>query len=183
MQQQQQRVQQQQAYSRSTWPRVLLSLLLVATAAIAGTRAQCTSPPVTYTTCPSALAAAQMLTGNSPFLPITNAAWSGPTAPCTATNCSFILISSFGTCHFLRTAMPTGALVLSNGNATLGAALSNPKGQTSTVFNGTPLHGNTVFQDFDMMVIGNSAYGQTLYDGIILSFDITPVASGPVVFR
>lgn len=53
-----------------------------------------------YTTCPSALAAVQLLTSNSSLLPISNAQWTGPTAPCTATNFSYMIIPSFPACNY-----------------------------------------------------------------------------------
>lgn len=59
------------------------------------------------TTCPSALAAAQALTGNNAQLPISNAAFSGP---CTAGGIqAWLLITNFG-CHYLASKMPLGEL-------------------------------------------------------------------------
>lgn len=138
----------------------------------------CTTP-ATYTTCPTALAAAQLLTGNSTFLPVTGASWGGSTgAVCTW---SRLLIGDFG-CTYLAASMPAGALVLSNGNASIAAAAVNLKDETSTAYNGTASFPNTLFQDADMMALSSGAYGQPLYDGIILEFTLTPRGTGSLVF-
>lgn len=89
----------------------LLCLLLLS-AWLCPVSSQCATAG--YQRCPSALAAAQMLTANSSYLPISSASWSGPTS----TNCSVsqqyspaIIIPSFPSCNFLASSMPTGALV------------------------------------------------------------------------
>jgi hypothetical protein len=76
------------------------SLVLPAAATCAG------GDPV-VTPCPSALAAAQALTGNNAQLPVSNAAFSGA---CTVGGVEgMLLIDTFG-CHHLATTMPLGKL-------------------------------------------------------------------------
>jgi len=60
-----------------------------------------------YVTCPSALTAAQALTGNSSQLLITNAKYTGS---CTLNKApGMILVTNF-TCHYLGSSMPLGAM-------------------------------------------------------------------------
>jgi len=66
----------------------------------------CVDPTVTH--CPTALAAAQALTGNSPLLPVSNAAFSGT---CTVGAVEgFSLITAFG-CHHLAQYLPQGQML------------------------------------------------------------------------
>lgn len=60
-----------------------------------------------YTACPTALQAAQVLTANSTYLPISNAAFT-TTATCTGNNMPWIHITDFGSCHHLAPNMSTG---------------------------------------------------------------------------
>jgi hypothetical protein len=55
--------------------------------------------------CPTALAAAQALTGNNAQLPVSNAAFSGRCTPGDAVG--MLLITDFG-CHYLAASMPLG---------------------------------------------------------------------------
>lgn len=59
----------------------------------------------TYTACPSATAAAEALTGNNVQLPVSNAAFSGTCSPGTQ---GWLLVTSFGPCHYLGQSMPAG---------------------------------------------------------------------------
>jgi hypothetical protein len=75
--------------------------------------AQTCSAPVS-TSCPTALAAAQVLTGNSSLLPIGNPSFSTPSG-CTGSNVGLLTIRLFGgsgsnPCHYMRQFMPSGAL-------------------------------------------------------------------------
>lgn len=77
-----------------------------------GSATACTT--ATYTICPTAVQAARSLTGNSSYLPISNAVWSGPLAACNKPALATypaILITSFPACNFLAADMPSGALV------------------------------------------------------------------------
>lgn len=85
-------------------------LLLVATVQQPAAAQACDS--AVFTACPSALAAAQVLTGNSSLLPISNAAFTTPSG-CNTTNSKvgLLIITSFGSnpCHYLGQNMSTGA--------------------------------------------------------------------------
>jgi hypothetical protein len=69
--------------------------------------------------------------------------------------------------------------VLSSGNATLAAAGTNPTALASLA-----LKTGTAVTDADMVAASAaSGFSQTLFDGVMLTFDITPTASGPIYFR
>jgi hypothetical protein len=93
--------------SLSTLPLLQLhavhGLLLCIVASCLGPAAAAGCDPV-VTSCPSALAAAQALTGNNPQLTVTNAAFSGA---CGGGIEGMLLITDFG-CHYLATQMPLG---------------------------------------------------------------------------
>jgi hypothetical protein len=72
-------------------------------ASLVGPAAAAGCDPV-VTPCPSALAAAQALTGNNPQLPVTNAVFSGV---CGGGVEGMLLITEFG-CHSLASKMPLG---------------------------------------------------------------------------
>jgi hypothetical protein len=69
--------------------------------------------------------------------------------------------------------------VLSNGNAANAARGAQSASPNSNVYHNTPEYGNTQFADGDLATLDPNP----LYDGIILSFDITPAVTGPVIFR
>jgi hypothetical protein len=126
-----------------------------------------------------------VLTGNSSYLQISNAAWSGPLAACktgTGLTLPYIYIPSFPSCNFFASAsmMPGGALVFSNGDAAM-AARSASTGRDSNMYHNKPEYSSTAFSDPDLESLG--AASGTIYDYIALSFDLTPTLSGPVTFR
>lgn len=49
------------------------------------------------------------------------------------------------------------------------------------MYHNTPAYGSTAYYDPDLLSLG--AGNGTVYDGIALSFDLTPTLSGPVTFR
>jgi hypothetical protein len=109
------------------------SMILLALAGICGcvgVGAVCTASQVaTYQTCPTALQAVQILTNSSPYLPISNAAWSGPLAACNkASTYPVIIVSSFPTCNHLASWMPQGALVRLSGRWLGSHVLKAPQG-------------------------------------------------------
>jgi hypothetical protein len=80
-------------------------LLGIITSSLDPATAACAGGDPVVTPCPSALAAAQALTGNSAQLPVSNAAFSGACTPGGIEG--MIYITSFG-CHHLATTMPLG---------------------------------------------------------------------------
>ncbi|KAF6250697.1 hypothetical protein COO60DRAFT_1629462 [Scenedesmus sp. NREL 46B-D3] len=162
-------------------------------ASLAPAAAACAGGDPVVTPCPSALAAAQALTGNSAQLPVSNAAFSGA---CTAGGIEgMLLITGFG-CHQLASQMSlvlltiiavgkdaaleqkAGAVVLSNGNARIGAITSN------TALQKTQAQGTGASSDPDMQALSTAAgYSQALYDQVLLMFDVTPTVSGPLAFQ
>jgi hypothetical protein len=70
----------------------------------------CPSVGATVTSCPTALAAAQMLTDNSPFLPIASASVSGAIA-CSSSQVTYAVLKNWNACHYLASRMPSGMLV------------------------------------------------------------------------
>lgn len=84
--------------------RCVLAILCITTAAVL-VEAQCPAQ-LPYTVCPTATAAAQLLTGNSPYLPISNAVFAGACAGATG---QLAIIPSFQAgCHYLSNLMPQG---------------------------------------------------------------------------
>jgi hypothetical protein len=86
-------------------PKVLHLLLHISIIFVDPTAAACAGGDPVVTPCPTALAAAQALTGNSAQLPVSNAAFSGACTPGGVEG--MLYITSFG-CHHLATAMPLG---------------------------------------------------------------------------
>lgn len=67
--------------------------------------------------------------------------------------------------------------MLSNGDASIGAATSNKYDQKTT-------DQGTLSSDPDLQALSAAAgYSQALYDQVLLTFDITPAASGPLAFQ
>lgn len=66
---------------------------------------------------------------------------------------------------------------MSSGNATIAAAVTNPIAPTSTVYNNV-----TTVTDGDLVTISSQTYSQSLYDGVILSFVVTPTVAGSLLF-
>lgn len=97
------------------WSTLGLAIFILATACFQPAAAQCSTPVTTV--CPTALAAAQALTGNNPNLPISNAQYKGP--PCSTAadrQVGLMIITSFGSptpCHYLSSIMSTGKRVSS----------------------------------------------------------------------
>lgn len=59
-----------------------------------------------YTACPDALTAAQFLTGSNPYLPVSNAVFSGA---CSGPSGQLAVVTTFTPgCHFLSALMPQG---------------------------------------------------------------------------
>lgn len=85
------------------WRPLLLCCLAAAWAA--GVAGQCAS--VSVQRCPTALAAAQLLTGNSSFMPISSATITGT---CDATKTQWAIANSFPACHYLGVSMAAGEL-------------------------------------------------------------------------
>ncbi|KAF6257103.1 hypothetical protein COO60DRAFT_1461341 [Scenedesmus sp. NREL 46B-D3] len=174
-------------------PRTLRHWGVHIAASLAPAAAACAGGDPVVTPCPSALAAAQALTGNSAQLPVSNAAFSGA---CTAGGIEgMLLITGFG-CHQLASQMSlvlltiiavgkdaaleqkAGAVVLSNGNARIGAITSN------TALQKTQAQGTGASSDPDMQALSTAAgYSQALYDQVLLMFDVTPTVSGPLAFQ
>uniref|UniRef100_A0A383W8B1 Peptidase M11 gametolysin domain-containing protein n=1 Tax=Tetradesmus obliquus TaxID=3088 RepID=A0A383W8B1_TETOB len=157
-------------------PAVLFLLLSTSVTFLApAAAAACVGGDPVVTPCPSALAAAQALTGNSAQLPVSNAAFSGACTPGGVEG--MLLISSFG-CHHLNSTMPLGAVVLSNGDARIGAITSN------TALQRTQAQGTGIGSDPDLQALSTAAgYSQALYDEVLLQFDVTPTASGNLAFQ
>lgn len=88
-------------YLQGLWVAILLTAVLWSMQATA----QCAT--ATYTACPTALQAAQVLTANNPNLPISNAAFTS-TATCSGNNVPYLWITDFGSCHYLASSMSTG---------------------------------------------------------------------------
>jgi hypothetical protein len=159
----------------------LLLLLLLSCGPMRGRSQTCAA--ASYKSCPLALEAAQLLTSNSSYLVISNAAWSGPTAPCyPAYSPPYIIIPSFPSCNYFATKMPQGALVLSSGDARSLTLGSNPNTEASNVLHNTASYGSTLYSDPDLTVVSKSTPPPTLYDGFALTFDLTPTLSGPLAF-
>lgn len=75
-------------------------------------------------------------------------------------------------------ACSAGALVLSNGDANIGAITSNTA-DTKTLKQGT-----ASTNDPDMVALSAAAgYTQSLNDAVFLTFDITPAVSGSLAFQ
>jgi hypothetical protein len=83
----------------------LLLLLCICSSWLDHAAAACAGGDPVVTPCPTALAAAQALTGNNAQLPISNAAFSGRCASGVAEG--MLLITDFG-CHYLAPQMPLG---------------------------------------------------------------------------
>eukprot|EP00878_Enallax_costatus_P023564 GHUV01025065.1.p1 GENE.GHUV01025065.1~~GHUV01025065.1.p1 ORF type:complete len:423 (+),score=66.03 GHUV01025065.1:176-1444(+) len=129
---------------------------------------------VAYTACPTALDAAVALTGNNAQLPISNAAFSGVCN--TATAIGYVLITDLG-CHELAPTMPSGALVLSNGDARFGTLITNSANDKGAAQGSTST-------DPDMQAASAAAgYQQSLLDQVLLTFDVTPSVSGNLAFQ
>jgi hypothetical protein len=86
-------------------PVLLLLLCSSISSLVLPAAATCAEGDPVVTPCPSALAAAQALTGNNAQLPVSNAAFDGA---CTVGGVEgMLLIDTFG-CHHLATIMPLG---------------------------------------------------------------------------
>jgi hypothetical protein len=86
-------------------PVLVLLLCSIISSLVLPAAADCVEGDPVVTPCPSALAAAQALTGNNAQLPVSNAAFDGA---CTAGGVEgMLLITTFG-CHHLATTMPLG---------------------------------------------------------------------------
>ncbi len=70
----------------------------------------------------------------------------------------------------------TPALVISNGNASMGAAITNPTTNANMAL------GSTISDD-DIQAVSAQTYAQTLFDVTRLQFDLTPRATGTVAFQ
>jgi len=159
----------------------LLLLLILSYGSLQGLSQTCAT--ASYVSCPPALEAAQLLTSNSSYLHISNAAWSGPTSSCYAAwSPPYIIISSFPNCNYFADKMPQGALVLSSGDARSLTLGSNPNTEASNIFHNKAPYGSTLYSDPDLTVVSQSNPRPVLYDGFALSFDITPTLSKPVAF-
>lgn len=71
--------------------------------------------------------------------------------------------------------------VLSNGDAT-NAARGASTGMNNNVYH-NKAYGSTLFNDPDLNALCAPFGATPLYDGIILTFDVTPTVSGPLQFR
>jgi hypothetical protein len=77
-----------------------------------------------------------------------------------------------------RCVCAAGAVVLSNGDARIGAITSN------TAAARTQAQGTGESSDPDLQELSAAAgYSQTLFDEVLLTFDITPTISGPLAFQ
>eukprot|EP00879_Flechtneria_rotunda_P029890 GHRR01032354.1.p1 GENE.GHRR01032354.1~~GHRR01032354.1.p1 ORF type:complete len:300 (+),score=55.85 GHRR01032354.1:428-1327(+) len=150
-----------------------LSLAVIWLAVVGLQQAVAQCPNATYTGCPTALSMAQLLTGNNSLLPISNANFSGR---CNATAISLLTISDFGGCHYLSSSMPSGAIVLSNGQGKIATYVSN-------TLNSSLKLSAAAMTDADLQAVSQKTYSQNLFDIITLTFDITPTVSGPVYFQ
>eukprot|EP00878_Enallax_costatus_P023680 GHUV01025211.1.p1 GENE.GHUV01025211.1~~GHUV01025211.1.p1 ORF type:complete len:215 (+),score=46.66 GHUV01025211.1:533-1177(+) len=160
---------------------VTLSIVLLVARAVQQATGQTCTTNATYTACPSALEAAQYLTGSNSLLPIANAYWNA-TANCNAPGfVPYIKITDFGPCHYWNISMPAGALVLCNGDAVLASKVRNAGAELRQ---DVDLSIPASSADPDLLALAKAAYGSTsLYDSVSLTFDITAAASGAVFFQ